>query len=204
MTTIYRNYVIARLGDRFVAQSQDDECLLIASTQHRLHNAIDDLWISLDNGGEPAWFAGNSAIDLDTFGPESVPSSSDPPARRVEPRVYKVSYLMFALSAVAVAAPLSYIFEVFLFPKRVDVLLTLLTCSVAVAHGRDFALVFSVVAAFVYNFCGVDPLLTFTMPSPSEFAFLVLNITASICLPMIIKRKGSGRSASLIRRTRDI
>jgi hypothetical protein len=203
VTTIYRNYTIARVGEKFVARSTDDDCLLVSSSQQRLNTAIDDLWDGLERGAEPAWFCGSSAIDVDTFGPQSAPSSSDPPSEAI-PKAYKVSYWMFALTAVLVSAPASYLFEVYAFPRRVDVLLSLGVCAVAVAFGRRYALLMTAIAAVVFNFCAIEPLLDFSIPSCSEAAFCALNVAASYIIPALIKWRLSGRGASWPRRIRDI
>jgi K+-sensing histidine kinase KdpD len=184
MTTIYRNYQIAKVGDLYVAKDTDDECLLVSSDQQRLNAAIDDLWKSLERGVEPAWFSGSSAINLDTFGPESAPSDTDPPAPRRQKRI--VSYPMFCLTALLVSAPLSYFMETLAFHKRVDVMLAIGVCAVAVAFGRRFALMASVISALVFNFFVVEPLLAFTVPTWSEVAFLAMNVGASLGIPKLL------------------
>lgn len=190
MTTIYRNYMIARVGDKFVAQSRDDECILVSSQQRRVHNAIDDLWSSLERGVEPAWFSGSTSIDLDTFGPESVPSSGDPPEVQPPARAYKVSYLAFALTAFAVAAPASYAMAVLAFPRQVDVMLSIGVCAVAVAFGKQYALIAAAIVALVYNLFAVEPLLTVTLPTASEFAFSAFNFLAAVGIPELLKLRG--------------
>ncbi|WP_439357724.1 DUF4118 domain-containing protein [Bradyrhizobium sp. DASA03007] len=188
MATVYRNYVIARLGDKFVAQSRDDECILVSSTQQRLHTAIDDLWASLDRGVEPAWFSGSTSIDLDTFGPESVSSSADPPAPTARPETHKISYWLFGLTTLLVSASLSYLMETFAFPMRVDAMLTLGVCAVAV-YGRRYALIATAIAALVLNFFATEPFLEFSMPTASEIAFSAFNLLASIGIPELLKKK---------------
>jgi K+-sensing histidine kinase KdpD len=189
MTTIYRNYLIARVGDKYVAKSGDEDCILVSTTQRRLYEAIDDLWLSLEKGAEPAWFTGSSAIDLDTFGPESVPSSSDPPATRVRPGAYRISYLTFALTAFCVAAPLSYIMEMMCFPKQVDVMLTVGVCAVAVAFGKRYALIAAAIATIVFNFIGVEPILSFSIPTAGELAFASMNILVAIGIPELLRMR---------------
>jgi K+-sensing histidine kinase KdpD len=186
MTTIYRNYVVARVGDKFVAKSQDDECLLVSSQQQRLHAAIDDLWDSLEKGTEPAWFSGSSAIDIDTFGPESVPSSGDPPAERAPPGMHKISYLAFGVTAILVAGPLSFLMECY-FPKRVDTMLTVGVCAVAVAFGRNYALLVTAIAGIMYNFFVADPILGFSIPTASEAVFWFLDLVAATAMPELLK-----------------
>jgi hypothetical protein len=198
MTTIYRNYTIARLGDKFVARSTDDECLLVSSNQQRLNAAIDDLWESLERGREPAWFTGSSAIDLDTFGPESVPSSGDPPASAVR-KQYTISYLTFAVTALLVAGPLSFIMECY-FPKRVDTMLTVGVCAAAVAFGRNYALLLTAVAGIMYNFFSADPILGFSIPTLSEVVLWCFDAVASFGIPELLKLRclqplrGKGRT----------
>ncbi|WP_187435956.1 DUF4118 domain-containing protein [Bradyrhizobium hipponense] len=182
MTTIYRNYSIARLGDKFVAKSSDDDCLLISTDQRRLHSAIDALWDSLEMGIEPNWFAGSTAIDLDSFGPESAPSSSDPPTK-----VRKISCPLFLASAVAVSAPLSYFMEIEKAHARIDVLLTIGVCAVAVAFGKKFALMATFVATIVFNFFAVEPLLSFTVPTFDEAILFLMNLIASWGIPELLK-----------------
>jgi K+-sensing histidine kinase KdpD len=185
MTTIYRNYMIARLGDKFVARSTDDECLLVSTSQQRLNSAIDDLWDSLERGREPAWFTGSSAIDLDTFGPESVPSSADPPASAVR-KEKTVSYLTFVVTALLVAGPLSFIVECY-FPKRVDTMLTLGVCAVAVAFGRNYALLLTAIAGIMYNFFVVEPLWDFSIPTLSEAVLWCFDAVAALGIPELLK-----------------
>jgi K+-sensing histidine kinase KdpD len=187
MTTIYRNYLIARLGDRFVAQSRDDECILVSVKQERLRTAIDDLWASLDRGAEPAWFSGSNSIDLDTFGPESVPSSSDPPAPVQKRRKLKVGYLTFGISAVAVSAPIALLLDILKYEKRVDVMLAVGVCASAIAFGRNYALLLSVLALIVNNLCCVEPILVPTIPTFSEWLFFAINIAAAIGIPELLK-----------------
>jgi K+-sensing histidine kinase KdpD len=177
--------MIAKVGDKFVAQSQDDECLLVSVNQQRLNAAIDDLWLSLENGAEPAWFAGSSAIDLDTFGPESVPSSADPPVPTVR-KQYTISYLMFVVTAFLVAGPLSFIMECY-FPKRVDTMLTLGVCAVAVAFGRNYALLLTAIAGIMYNFFVVEPLLDFSIPTLSEAVLWCFDAVAAFGIPELLK-----------------
>lgn len=203
MTTIYRNYTIARVGDKFVAQSEDDQCLMVSGQQHRLHTAIDDLWTSLDRGVEPAWFSSNSAIDLDVFGPESAPSSSDPPLAS-PPKDYKVSYWTFGLSALFVSAPLTYLMEVSeLFPRRVDVFLSIGVCAVAVGLGRNYALLATAIIAVVFNFFAMEPFLAFATPTWSEVVYLSCNLALATMIPALIDWRESRRDASSPRRIRD-
>src|SRR5436189_277931 len=119
----YRLYVVRRTGATFSAESadgerfkirstnrvrltraSDDECLLISTDRCRLNSAIDNLWDSLERGVEPAWFSGSSAIDLDTFGPETAAFGTAPPVLKSR----TVSVPVFLLSAAMVSAPLSY------------------------------------------------------------------------------------------------
>jgi hypothetical protein len=65
MTTMYRGYLIALVGEVYVAQSEDDQSYMISTDQSRLNSAIDEIWTALDKGVEPAWFSGSTAIDLD-------------------------------------------------------------------------------------------------------------------------------------------
>jgi K+-sensing histidine kinase KdpD len=185
MTTIYRNYLIARVGDKFVAQSEDDQCLMVSAQQDRLHIAIDDLWASLERGVEPAWFSGSSAIDLDTVGPESVPSIIDPPAPAV-PKQYTINYLMFGVTAVLVAGPLSFLMECY-FPKRVDTMLTVGVCAVAVAFGRNYALLLTAVSGIMYNFFVADPILGFSIPTLSEAVLWIFDAVAALGIPKLLK-----------------
>jgi K+-sensing histidine kinase KdpD len=186
MTTIYRNYMIARLGDKFVARSTDDECLLVSTSQQRLNSAIDDLWDSLERGREPAWFTGSSAIDLDTFGPEAAPSSSDPPPNPTEGG-WKISYTTFSLSAVAFSLPLSYLIQTTWWPNRVDCMMTVGVCAVAVAFGRRFALLAALIATLEFNLVAVPPILEFSIPTFSEFGLVVMNLVAAIGIPELLK-----------------
>ncbi|MGX9944818.1 DUF4118 domain-containing protein [Bradyrhizobium denitrificans] len=183
MTTIYRNYRISKLGDQFVAQSVDDDCLLISTSQRRLNAAIDDLWSSLERGAEPAWFTGSSAIDVDTFGPESAASETDPPAANT----WTISYPLFLASAVLVSAPLSYFMALKHIPARIDVILAIGVVAVSVAFGKRFALMASVISAFVFNFFAIEPLLSFSIPTFEETIFWVVNVAASWGIPELIK-----------------
>lgn len=201
MTTIYRNYLIARVGDKFVAQSSDDECLLVSSTQQRLHTAIDDLWTSLEKGVEPAWFSGSTAIDLDTFGPDPAEASADPPVAQEPAPVRQISPWLFALSAVAVSVPIALLLEFMEWEARADVIFMLGVCATTIAFGRRYALMLSAVALFVNNVFCVDPVLTFTIPTVSEDIFFVLNILAVYCIPVVIAWSESRRGAVSSRRT---
>jgi K+-sensing histidine kinase KdpD len=187
MTTIYRNYLIAHVGDKFVARSTDDECLLVASNQHRLNSAIDDLWDSLEKGYEPAWFTGSSAIDLDTFGPEAAPSSADPPDHRARRVSWTINYPVFALTALLVSAALSYVMEILNLATQVDVMLTMGVCAVAVAFGRKFAVIAAIISPVVFNFFAVEPFLAFTIPNMDDVAVISMNLLAAIGIPELLK-----------------
>lgn len=184
MTTIYRNYRIAKLGDQYVAQSGNDEVLLISKDRRRLTIAIDDLWTSLELGVEPNWFSGNSAIDLDTFGPESAASETDPPARRLD---RKISCPAFIFSALVVSAPLSYFMAIEKVPTRIDVMLTIGICAVAVAFGQKFALLACMISAVVFNFFAVEPLLEFQFPTIDEALFSLMNLAMTWGIPKLFK-----------------
>ncbi|WP_316196534.1 DUF4118 domain-containing protein [Bradyrhizobium sp. SZCCHNS3053] len=187
MTTIYRNYRISKVGDRLVATSADDDCLLTSRDQRRLLSAIDELWVCLERAEEPYWFSSAPTMDLDAMFPEreSAASESDPPG------LGRISLPMFLFSAVVVAAPLSYFMAIEQFPQRADVVLTLGVCAVAVAFGARRAMLCSVVAALVYNFFVVEPMLEFTLPSEAELLFTILNLGAAVGLPALLRLRDS-------------
>lgn len=194
MSTIYRNYIVAKVGDNFVAQSQEDDSFLLSKSQSRLMSAIDQLWAGLESGTSPPWFSGSSAIDLDAFDieestPESTPSETDPPARTI-------GYTTFGLSAILVAAPIAYLIHGLSIPVELDVFFTLAVCAVSVAFGREYALLLTALSAIVYNFCAVDPILWFTLPSWEEIAYILINVIAATAIPMIIKKREARRVSS--------
>jgi hypothetical protein len=188
MTTIYRNYLIAKVGDLYVAQSGDDECVLVSSNRQRLTLAIDDLWSSLERGFEPAWFSGSTAIDLDAYGPESNPSEPDPPP------TYKgqlVGYLAFGATALLVSGLGATLMELSSFHERIDAIFTLAVCAVAIVLGSKYALFLSCLLALVFNFVEPPALFQFSTPCFGEMVHVVIDVVASIAIPMIVNDRGS-------------
>jgi hypothetical protein len=82
MTTVYRHYMIAKLGDVYVAQSEDDHCYMISRDLDRVSAAIDEVWTALERGREPAWFSSSTAIDLDHI---AIEAEAGPPAAKHPP-----------------------------------------------------------------------------------------------------------------------
>lgn len=190
MATMYRNYEVAKLNDTYVGQSQDDESLLISRSHSRLMTAIDQMWKCLDRGDSPSWFSGSSAIDLDvvdldeTDGPESVPSETDPPKAE-----WRVPYWLFGFAALGVSAPVAFAMDFLKIDARIDVMLTLGVCAVALAFGRDYALMCAVISGLIVNFFAVEPLLTFTVPTISEVCNIGINLAAAWVIPMLVKEE---------------
>lgn len=194
MATVYRNYEVAKLNDTYVGQSEDDESLLISRSHARLVTAIDQMWDCLDRGGSPAWFSGSSAIDLDTVnldasaGPESVASETDPPKPE-----WNAPYWLFGFAALGVSAPIAFAMDFLRIDARIDVMLTLGICAVALAFGRSYALMCAGISGFIVNFFAVEPLLAFTWPSFSEVANLLIDFSAAWVIPKFIKEEGRFR-----------
>ncbi|WFU52354.1 DUF4118 domain-containing protein [Bradyrhizobium pachyrhizi] len=194
MTTIYRNYDVAKLGDTFVGQSRDDESLMISRSHARLMAAIDQMWAGLDRGVVPAWFSGSSAIDLDAISldevtPEATPSETDPPATKQ----WRVPYWMFGLAAFGVSAPIAFAMDFLQIDARIDVMLALGVCAAALAWGRSYALIVAVIAAIIVNFFAVDPLLTFSWPKWSEFLNIAVDLGAAFAIPLFARGEGPFR-----------
>ena len=183
MTTIYRNYRIAKVGDLYVARSSDDGCVLFCSDQQRLNLAIDDLWASLEKGIEPAWFSGSSAIDLDTLSPEATASETDPPPVRE----WRISYWLFGASALMVAAPISCLVHRMSLPVETDILFTLGVCAVSVAFGQTYALLMTALSALAYNFFAIEPCWAFNWPCAEEVGYVLVNMLAATVIPALIK-----------------
>ena len=194
MATIYRNYEVYKLNDTFVGQSQDDESLLISRSYSRLMAAIDQMWDCLDRGGAPAWFSGSSAIDVDdvnldaTGGPEAVPSETDPPKKE-----WRVPYWLFGFAALGISAPVAFAMDFLRIDARIDVMMTLGVCAVALAFGRNYAMIAAALSGFVVNFFAVEPLLTFTIPSWSEITNIGINFAAAWAIPMLVKEEARFR-----------
>jgi K+-sensing histidine kinase KdpD len=190
MTTIYRNYEVARLNDTFVGQSDDDDSLLISRSHARLMQAIDQMWDCLDRGGSPTWFSGSSAIDLDIVnldaagGPESVPSETDPPKMP-----WLVPHWLFGFAALGVSAPVAFAMDFLKIDARIDVMLTLAVCAVALAFGRSYALVAAGISGFIVNFFAVEPWYVFSMPTGSEVVNILINFAAAWVIPMLVKEE---------------
>jgi K+-sensing histidine kinase KdpD len=187
MTTTYRNYLIAKVGDVYVARG-DDEHYMISTDRLRLNTAIDEVWTALEHGREPAWFSGSAAIDLDHLAIEAEVVKPSVFMKATEDSPKKVGYVTFFATAVFVAAPLSMICNECL-PKRVDTMLTLGVCAVAVTLGRNFALIATVIAALSYDFFVGEPLYSFSWPTWSEIGFWTFNLVASFGLPELLKRR---------------
>jgi hypothetical protein len=190
MTTIYRNYQIAKVGDLYVAQAGDDECLLISSNQKRLNLAIDDLWSSLERGMEPAWFSGSTAIDLDSYGPETNPSETDPPPT-TEYKDQWVSFMAFGATALLVSGSAAALMEISSFHERIDAIFTLTVCAVAIVLGSKYALLLSCLLALVFNFVEPPGLFQFSAPGFGEIVHVAIDVVASIAIPMIVNNRGS-------------
>lgn len=195
MTTIYRNYEVSKLNDTFVGQSQDDESLLVSRSYARLTAGIDQMWDCLDRGGAPAWFCGSRAIDLDvvtldaTGGPEAVPSETDPPKKE-----WKVPYWLFGCAALGVSAPVAFAMDFLQIDARIDVMMTLGVCAVALAFGRNYALIAAALSGFVVNFFAVEPILAFSWPfNASEIINIVINFAAALAIPKLVKEEARFR-----------
>lgn len=189
MATVYRNYEVAKLNDTYVGQSQDDESLLISRSHSRLMTAIDQMWDCLDRGSSPAWFSGSSAIDLDAVDldatcPEAVASETDPPKGE-----WRVPYWLFGFAALGVSAPIAFLMDFLHVDTRIDVMLTLAICAVALAFGRNYALIVAGISGFIVNFFAVEPLLTFTLPTYSEIINIGINFVAAWAIPMLVKEE---------------
>lgn len=195
MATIYRNYEVSKLNDTFVGQSEDDESLLISRSYARLTAGIDQMWDCLDRGGAPAWFCGSSAIDLDdvsldaTGGPEAVPSETDPPNGQ-----WRVPYWLFGFATLGVSAPVAFAMDFLQVDARIDVMLTLGICAVALAFGRGYAMIAAVVASIIVNFFAVEPILHFSWPlNWSEIVNTIVNFVAAWVIPMLVKEEARFR-----------
>jgi hypothetical protein len=189
MTTIYRNYEVSKLNDTFVGQSEDDESLLISRSYARLTAAIDQMWDCLDRGGAPAWFCGSSAIDLDdvslntTGGPEAVPSETDPPKH------WKVPYWLFGCAALGISAPVAFAMDFLQIDARIDVMMTLAVCAVALAFGRNYALIAAGLSGFIVNFFSTEPVFAFSIPAYSEIINVAINFGAAWLIPKLVKEE---------------
>ncbi|WP_316207350.1 DUF4118 domain-containing protein [Bradyrhizobium sp. SZCCHNR3118] len=149
--------------------------------------AIDQMWNSLEHGTAPRWFSGNSAIDLDSIrlDPERSPISSasetHPPVRDCT-----ASYWSFGLAAIAVAVPLAFLMDQCAIWTRIDVMLSLAVCAAAIGLGRGYALTLAFISGFVVNFFAMPPLMSFSIPTPSEIAYVLMNICAAVMIPKIV------------------
>lgn len=189
MATVYRNYEVAKLNDTYVGQSQDDESLLISRSHSRLMTAIDQMWGCLDRGSSPAWFSGSSAIDLDAVdldatGPEAVASETDPPKGE-----WRVPYWLFGFAALGVSAPIAFAMDFLQVWQRIDVMLNLGICAVALAFGRNYALIGAALSGFIVNFFAVTPFFTFTTPTCSEIINIAINFAAAWMIPLLVKEE---------------
>jgi K+-sensing histidine kinase KdpD len=190
MTTIYRNYEVSKLNDTFVGQSEDDESLLISRSYSRLTTGIDQMWDCLDRGGSPAWFSGSSAIDLDEVsldasgGPEAVASETDPPANE-----WKIPYWLFGCAALGISAPIAFAMDFLRVDARIDVIMTLGVCAVALAFGRNYALIAAGIATIITNFFAVEPLFHFSWPTISELWNGVIDFGVAVIIPQLVKEE---------------
>jgi K+-sensing histidine kinase KdpD len=190
-TTVYRNYLIAKVGDVYVAQSEDDDCYMISKDERRLNDAIDEIWTALDLGREPSWFSGSSAIDLDHVAIEAeVPSRHSVPVKPllIGAPPSRISHKYFFMSAFLVASALAFIGDVCV-PAAADDLMTVGVCATAVLFGRPYALVMAVASAVAYNFFLIEPIYQLTIPSGSEIFYACVNVGAACGIPELIKRQ---------------
>lgn len=188
MTTIYRNYDVAKVGNNYVAQSEEEDAVMVSRDFARIRLAIDLLWDGVARGAKPVWFSTNTVLDLDSVdieATESVPSETDPPKQ-----VKKISYTWFALSAFVVSIPLAGLLSLVKSSAETEILFTFAVCAVAVAFGRGYALLMCGLSALLYNVFIIEPSMTLTAPTAAELAYILLNILASIAIPMIMKSKG--------------
>jgi K+-sensing histidine kinase KdpD len=68
-------------------------------------------------------------------------------------------------------------------------MLTFGVCAVAVAFGRHFALLLTVISAVLYNYFGAELLFEFEIPTLSEVGFWFFNLAASFGLPELLTRR---------------
>jgi K+-sensing histidine kinase KdpD len=68
-------------------------------------------------------------------------------------------------------------------------MLTLAVCAVALAFGRNYALIAAGISGFIVNFFAVEPMFVFTTPTYSEVINILINFAAAWVIPKLVKEE---------------
>lgn len=179
---------ISSNGGNFVARCNDDEGIALVSCDvERITEAIDQLWDGLEGGNMPPWFR-DPTIDLDdpAYGRHFTDAAKEPAPITQQPRNQITGQVMFSLAVVAIAAPIAMFMRCQLAECEPDIVFTLAVCAAAMV-GTLPALLLTGLSAVVYNFTVVPPVGTFTSPTGEEIVYVLINLLASITIPMFLE-----------------
>lgn len=191
----YRGYGVSANGCNYVARSLEDgdDFCLVSRDVERITQAIDQLWDALEDGIPPDWLM-DSTIDLDEpsvaehFGVAAQPRPLD---RYKDQRSAQV---LLALAMVSIVVPLAVLMHFKLSDCEPEIVFTLAVSAVAMIDMMP-ALLLSVLSALAFNFTIVPPETTFTKPTREEIVYFLINITASIAIPLLLSWIGGARRA---------
>lgn len=181
----YRGYGVSANGCNYVARSLDDgdDFALVSRDVERIAQAIDQLWDALEDGIPPDWFR-DSTVDLDK------PSVAEHLAVAAQPRPLKYKYqrvgqILLALAIFSIAVPLALFMHFQLSDCEPEIVFTLAVSAVAMIDMVP-ALMLSVFSALAFNFTIVPPETTFTPPTREEIVYFLINIIASVAIPLFL------------------
>jgi K+-sensing histidine kinase KdpD len=72
---------------------------------------------------------------------------------------------------------------------RIDVMMTLAVCAVALAFGRNYALIAAGLSGFIVNFFSTEPVFAFSIPAYSEIINVAINFGAAWLIPKLVKEE---------------
>lgn len=175
----YRGYLIKKVGESFVALSEDDneDISLISEDVGRVISSIDEMWETLDRNSIPVWLlkSRSGAIDLD------IPK--DP---KITYQIARTDPIAFTVALVIFAGVIVMLMQRLLMQAEPAIIFTVAVAATAIIFGIRYAIAMSALSAFAYNLIMFNPTWTPTIPTREELVYLGINILISVAIPMLL------------------
>lgn len=175
----YRGYLIKKVGESFVALSEDDneDISLISEDVGRVISSIDEMWETLDRNSIPIWLlkARSGAIDLDL--------PKDP---KITYQIARTDPIAFTVALVIFAGVIVMLMQRLLMQAEPAIIFTVAVSGTAIIFGMRYALAMSALSAIAYNLIMINPAWTPTIPTREEMVYLGINVLMSVAIPMLL------------------
>lgn len=175
----YRGYLIKKVGESFVALSEDDneDISLISEDVGRVISSIDEMWETLDRNSIPIWLlkARSGAIDLDL--------PKDP---KITYQIARTDPIAFTVALVIFAGVIVMLMQRLLMQAEPAIIFTVAVAGTAIVFGTKYALATTALSAFAYNLIMFKPIWIPTVPTREELVYIGINILVSVAIPMLL------------------